>query len=64
MSRGRPPKTDAQRKAKDLRIPVTEEQKNLIGEAMKISGQEMAGWARPILLEAAKAIIEDMKKQD
>jgi uncharacterized protein (DUF1778 family) len=55
---GRPPKANGQLKAKDLRIPVTDDQKALIVEAMSISGQEIAGWARPILVAAAQAIVE------
>jgi hypothetical protein len=62
MPRGRPRKADGQLKAKDLRIPVTEEQKAIIAEAMRLSGQEMAGWARPLLITAAQAIIEANKR--
>jgi hypothetical protein len=63
MGRGRPPKGDGERKAKDLRIPVTEEQKRLIAEAMQISGEDMATWARPILLVAAQGIITAANKR-
>ena len=55
-------KADGERKAKDLRIPVTEEQKAVIAEAMKLSGDDMATWARPILLAAAQAVIDAAKK--
>jgi len=51
---GRPPKTKAERKDVDLRIPVTKEQKELIAHAVKVAGADMAAWARPILLEAAE----------
>jgi uncharacterized protein (DUF1778 family) len=60
---GRPPKTNGELKAKDLRIPVTEEQKAVIAEAMKLSDQDMASWARPVLLEAARAIISEAQKR-
>ena len=62
MARGRPPKAEGERKAKDLRIPVTEEQKKTVSEAMNLTGQDMATWARPILLAAAQALIEDTRK--
>jgi uncharacterized protein (DUF1778 family) len=62
MPRGRPPKADGERKAKDLRIPVTDEQKELVAEAMRLSGQDMATWARPILLAEAEAIIANNRK--
>lgn len=62
MPPGRPPKPDGERKAKDLRIPVTDEQKALVAEAMRLSGQDMAAWARPILVAAAQAIISEKRK--
>lgn len=62
MPRGRPPKTEGERKAKDLRIPVTDDQKAVVAEAMRLSGQDMATWARPILLAAAQAIVDAASK--
>ena len=62
MPRGRPPKEAGERKAKDLRIPVTEEQKELVAEAMRLSKREMAGWARELLLTAAQEIVNGAKK--
>jgi hypothetical protein len=59
---GRPPKANGQLKAKDLRIPVTDDQKSLIVRAMELSGQEIAGWARPLLVAAAQAIVESSQK--
>jgi hypothetical protein len=53
---GRPPKSKAERKDTDLRIPVTAEQKEAILRASKRAGQDMAAWARPILLQAAELI--------
>jgi uncharacterized protein (DUF1778 family) len=63
MPRGRPPKAEGQVKSKDLRIPISEEQKAIIAEAMALSGQEMAGWARPLLIAAAKTIISEANKR-
>ncbi len=62
MPRGRPPKSDGERKGKDLRIPVTEDQKELVAEAMRVSGHDMATWARPLLLAAAQAIVDAANK--
>jgi hypothetical protein len=39
---------------KDLRIPVTAEQRETVHRAAQAAGLDMAAWARPILLEAAK----------
>ena len=62
MPRGRPPKPEREKKSQDLRIPVTEAQKALVAEAMKVAGREMAGWAREVLLAAAQAIVDSAKK--
>jgi hypothetical protein len=51
---GRPPKSKAERKSVDLRIPVTPEQKELVGSAARAEGMDMAEWARPILFHAAR----------
>jgi hypothetical protein len=56
--RGRPPKDKAARKDVDLRIPVTAEQKQLVMKAVELDQIDMASWARPILLEAAKRRVE------
>lgn len=50
----RPPKIESEKKNTDLRIPVTKEQKELIHRAIALDGQDMAAWARPILLREAK----------
>jgi hypothetical protein len=63
MKRGRPPKPEQERKSKDLRIPVSDEQKALVAEAMRVTKQEMAAWARPILLSAAEAILAAAKSK-
>jgi uncharacterized protein (DUF1778 family) len=57
--RGRPRKTDEQKKGVDLRIPVTPDQKDLVNAAVQFLGEDMASWARPILIQAA---IEVMSK--
>jgi hypothetical protein len=53
--RGRPAKDPSQRKAVDLRIPVTPEQKEIIFEATADEPDGMAAWARAVLLRAARA---------
>lgn len=45
----------------DLRIPVTDEQKQLILEATSDEPEGMAAWARNILLEAARKKITKAK---
>jgi len=50
----RPPKKPELRMDKDLRIPVTAEQRETVNEAARASGFDMAAWARNILLRAAK----------
>ena len=58
---GRPPKNKAERKDVDLRIPVTAEQKELVSEAVRLLGGDMATWARPILLQAAEDVVKARK---
>ena len=36
------------------RIPLTAEQKAQVQKAAAVAGEDMATWARPIILEAAK----------
>ena len=50
----RPPKKADLRMDKDLRIPVTTEQRESVNRAAQATGQDMATWARPIILDAAK----------
>jgi len=50
----RPPKKPGLRMDADLRIPVSTDQKALIQRGAVAAGQDMATWARPILLEAAE----------
>jgi len=55
---GRPPKKRTERKDVDLRIPVTADQKELVARAAELQGSDMAAWARPILLSAAKRLLD------
>jgi hypothetical protein len=50
----RPLKTGRMRLDRDLRIPVTGEQKALITEATADEPEGMAAWARAVLLDAAR----------
>ena len=50
----RPPKNKADRKDAELRIPVTDAQKATIVQAARRVGEDMAMWARRVLLEAAQ----------
>jgi hypothetical protein len=59
----RPRKDKADRKDHDLRIPLTADQKELIGEVARSEGVDMATWARPILLEAARRSTNVKKEQ-
>jgi hypothetical protein len=58
----RPKKDKSDRKSSDLRIPLTEGQKELIVQAARLAGIDMAAWARPIILQAAKEFLDDDKK--
>jgi len=51
----RPPKDPSDRKTVDVRVPMTEDQKKLVAEAAAADQADVAAWARPILLNAAKA---------
>ena len=52
MARAR--KTPAERKDYHLRIPLSAEQRALIEKAVTLEGTEKAGWARALLLTAAR----------
>lgn len=58
MPRGRPPKSDEDKKGQVVRIPVTGAQKAAIAEAARQAGEEMAPWARRVLLAAANGNVE------
>jgi hypothetical protein len=50
----RPPKKPELRMDRNLMIPVTAEQREAVNTGAAAAGQDMATWARPILLAAAK----------
>jgi hypothetical protein len=54
---GRPRKGPGERKDYHLRIPLTDAQHALIEQAVTLAEQEKAAWARALLLEAAKKLI-------
>jgi hypothetical protein len=55
--RGRPPKKPSERKSEYLRIPVTTGQKGAVVKAAEQSGQDLAAWARAVLLAEAERVI-------
>jgi hypothetical protein len=59
----RPRKDKSERKDHDLRIPLTADQKVLILEMARLEGVDMATWARPILLEAARRGVEARRER-
>jgi len=52
--RGRPPKQPDERKTASMKIPLSEDEKNLIRLAAETDGAKPVTWARDILLRAAK----------
>jgi hypothetical protein len=54
----RPRKDKSDRKAVDLRIPLTEAQKDLLVQAARLIDIDTATWARPILLQAARELLD------
>ena len=50
----RPLKKPELRMDRNLMIPVTAEQRAIVNDGAAAAGQDMATWARPILLAAAK----------
>lgn len=55
--RGRPPKAEGQRKDKDLRIPVTLEQRTSVHRAAELMGEDMAAWVRAIVLKETEKVL-------
>ena len=47
-------KAPQERKDYHLRVPLSAKQRALIEEAVRLEGMEKAGWARAILLTAAR----------
>jgi uncharacterized protein (DUF1778 family) len=54
-------KNPEERKDYHLRVPLTPAQRALIEGAAKLEGEDKAGWARTILLTAAKRTIAKTK---
>ena len=52
--RGRPPKAPADRKTANMKIPLTESEKEAIELAAKSRDAKPVTWAREVLLRAAK----------
>jgi hypothetical protein len=54
----RPRKNPEDRKDYHLRVPLTDAQLAIIEEAVRLEGEDKAGWARSVLLAAAKKRID------
>lgn len=63
-SMARPRKNKSDRKDFDLRVPLTATQKELVAKAARLEGQDMATWARPILIDAANKRVEGKTQTD
>ena len=50
----RPPKKPEDRKGYHLRVPLTDAQRSLVEQASQLEGEDMAAWARGVLLTAAR----------
>jgi len=59
----RPAKDPKLRMSTDLRIPVTEDQKQLIQKATADNPAGLASWAREVLLNAAQEVARDGKRR-
>jgi hypothetical protein len=57
----RPAKKQSLLKDNDLRIPMTASQKQLIKSAAETENTDMAAWARPLLIQAAEAVVAKRK---
>lgn len=58
----RPPKDPHLRMATDLRIPMTQDQKQLMAEATSDEPSGMAAWARSVLMDAARKKLGQRQK--
>jgi len=58
----RPRKNPKDRKDYHLRVPLTPAQLAIIEEAVRVGGEGKAGWARSVLLAAAKKCIDKARK--
>jgi len=52
--RGRPPKPEAERKTANMKIPLTDDEKEAIERAARDRDEKPVTWARTVLLRAAK----------
>jgi uncharacterized protein (DUF1778 family) len=52
-----------ERKSYHLRVPLSPRQRALIEDAARLDEQDKAGWARAILLAAAKRTISKNKRE-
>jgi uncharacterized protein (DUF1778 family) len=59
----RPPKKPSDVKSVDIRIPLTEEQKQLIVTAAASENADVASWVRPIVIDAAQKLIRVQQKR-
>jgi uncharacterized protein (DUF1778 family) len=57
-------KNPEDRKDYHLRVPLTPGQRALIEDAARQDGEDKAGWARAVLLTAAKRAIAKNKKEN
>jgi hypothetical protein len=55
-------KSPEERKDYHLRVPLTPGQRALIEDAARLDGEDKAGWARAVLLTAAKRTTAKNKK--
>jgi hypothetical protein len=60
---GRPPKKPEDVKAYQLHIPLTAAQHEIIKEAVGLTDQDKAEWARAILLAVAKQKVAKSKER-
>jgi hypothetical protein len=56
-------KNPDERKDYHLRVPLSAEQRALIEKAVKLDGAEKAGWARALLLVAARRRIAKSEEE-
>jgi hypothetical protein len=52
--RGRPPKAEADRRTANMKIPLTDREKEVIERAASTDSAKPVTWAREVLLRAAK----------
>jgi uncharacterized protein (DUF1778 family) len=58
----RPRKNPEDRKDYHLRVPLTDAQRSLIEEACRLAEQDLAGWSRTVLLDAARRKVRQAGK--